>query len=68
MKKQKKQPMKLILVVSLIGMVSSLLFRKGSLVFPPITYWVLGTIWFILFLVYGLVPVVTTLLKEDCHD
>lgn len=64
MKKQKKQPMKLILITSLIGMVSSLLFRKGSLVFPPIAYWVLGTIWFILFLVYGLVPVVANLLEE----
>lgn len=55
-------------ILVLVGNSISLFFRHSDLTVGQPLVWVLGSIWFVLFLVYGLVPVVVALVKEVNHD
>lgn len=55
-------------ILVLVGNSISLFFRHPALTVGQPLVWVLGSIWFVLFLVYGLVPVVVALVKEVNHD
>lgn len=43
-------------------------FQHQDISFAQPVIWLCGTIWFVLFLAYGFVPVVAEFIKEEHHD